>query len=345
MITQHYKDTIEALHSVKSFDEFEIISNDYNKLLLLCEKKKYLLTYCLNCNISMLLLTKISRYCSKQYNFCSIKCTNEAQRNDGILKQNKEKYFENKYGEGIKNPFQAADVIEKTKQSLLLHHGVTHPQQSKEIREKTEQTNIKRYGTKCASQSQIVIDKQQKTFKERYKVNSIAQLPQTKETLKNKYNVDNVFQLPEVKAKIVKTCLDRYGVPYPMQNPDICNKAQSHQNRSFKKGYFFSAKNDKEIRYDSSYELRALELLEQNIDVTSFERCKDSIKYVLDNKAHRYFPDIIVTYANNSRYVIEVKPNYLLKEPEIIAKSQAAISFYSQQNISFEIWTEANLNL
>lgn len=76
------------------------------------------------------------------------------------------------------------------------------------IKQLTQQTNITEYG---------------------HVSNLHAKLPDGKTILQNsikqKYNVDNISQLSSVKAKKQATCLENFGVEWPMQSPIIRSKS------------------------------------------------------------------------------------------------------------------------
>ena len=130
-----------------------------------------------------------------------------------------------------------------------------------------------------------------------------------------------------------------------MQDPDVQEKCQVNSQTKFKRGYFYSVKNLAKIHFDSSYELQALKLLENDDNVIHFERCKIGIDYIYKEKQRKYFPDFSVTYYDETQKIIEIKPENLLKLEKIRAKLSAATLFYKPTDISFELWTEPSLNL
>lgn len=110
-----------------------------------------------------------------------------------------------------------------------------------------------------------------------------------------------------------------------------------------KRGYFSSSKSTGKLYYSSSYEKRAYELLEQNSAVKNYKRCDFSISYKFNNKEKNYLPDILVTYTNGSKDIIEIKPNYLLKDEKNIAKFKAGNKYCKDNNLKFNVWTEHKL--
>ena len=108
-------------------------------------------------------------------------------------------------------------------------------------------------------------------------------------------------------------------------------------------GYFHSYQNDKDIYYASSYELKALNILETDSTVKSFGRSNDRITYISNDNKHSYVPDLEVLYKDGTHSVIEVKTKLQLSEPATIAKINAAKKFYEEQGIKFNVWDENEL--
>ncbi len=112
-----------------------------------------------------------------------------------------------------------------------------------------------------------------------------------------------------------------------------------------KKGYFFSKKNNKNLFYRSSYELKAFEILEKDNTVLSFEYEPFKIEYRFNNKLKNYLVDILVNYKDGSSELIEVKPNWQLNELSVIAKKEALASFAKTNNYKWSIWCEEELDI
>jgi len=111
-----------------------------------------------------------------------------------------------------------------------------------------------------------------------------------------------------------------------------------------KSGYFFSKKNNKKLWYRSSYELIAYELLEQLSKVKSYEVEPFSIQYEWKNSIHRTIPDILVTYIDNSKELIEVKPRFKFDIKKEQIKLNAMKEYAENQDWSFSIWSEKELD-
>lgn len=101
-------------------------------------------------------------------------------------------------------------------------------------------------------------------------------------------------------------------------------------------GYFYSQKNDKNIHFSSSYELKAITILENDLNVIEFE----SQKEFNINKNNRKM-DFFVRLKNNQYKIIEVKPEKRLKE--FINQTQDNKQYAEENNYIFEMWTEKEL--
>lgn len=116
---------------------------------------------------------------------------------------------------------------------------------------------------------------------------------------------------------------------------------QGHGN--YKSGWFTSYQQDGlRIYYASSYELKALNILETDSNVASFDRFDGRISYVApsDSREHWYLPDFRVDYADGRKVIIEVKAKWQEKEPDTQAKLQAGEKWCQDNGFDFEVWDE-----
>jgi len=81
--------------------------------------------------------------------------------------------------------------------------------------------------------------------------------------------------------------------------------------KCFKQGWFNSIRQGKRIFYQSSYELKLLNILETRADVVSFDRCKFAIPRP---NGTNYHPDFIAEYSNGDVYVYESKSEFIAKK-------------------------------
>lgn len=212
--------------------------------------------------------------------YCSTKCANL----DPKTKAKLEKYYMNKYG--VKNPMQSKEIKDKYKQTCKSKYGVENVSQVKEIKDKKSQTCLKNNGVKHPQQS-IKIRKK------------------SKKTCLINYDVTNPSQSKVIKKRKEQTSLNNYGVKHPMQNSLIYEK---HKQKSYQyKNYKLPSGKIIKIQ---GYESFALDLLLKKynekdiiIDVSKMPK----ITYTVDNKEHRYYPDI---YIKSVSKFIEVKSKY-----------------------------------
>lgn len=123
--------------------------------------------------------------------------------------------------------------------------------------------------------------------------------------------------------------------------------------------------NPQNIIYRSNWEQRMFYRLDVDPGVKRWASEEFSIPYInpIDNKLHRYFPDIFVETINNDKFVIEIKPDSQTKPPakkarttkryltEVStylvnqAKWDAASRFCEERGWQFKIATEKDLGI
>jgi len=114
--------------------------------------------------------------------------------------------------------------------------------------------------------------------------------------------------------------------------------------KGYKSGYFVSTKSSLRMFYRSSYELKALEILESDPTVISFDTETLRIPYLrLDGSAHYYIPDITAHYVDGSVKLIEIKPSYQQFDESVITKRLAAQKYCEIHNLIHVTWDETSL--
>jgi len=172
--------------------------------------------------------------------------------------------------------------------------------------DKYKETCLDKYGVDNISKLDDVKKQKKETLKSNYGVESMLSFNKTQETknetVKNKYHVDNVFQLDWVKEKSKRTFLEKYGVENAFQ---LSNKRYK-------------------IKYDERFELYYQGTYEKHfLDFCYINNLKiikpKYLKYILDNKIHKYFPDF---YYEPLNLLIEIKSDYIfeLQKDKNIAK-------------------------
>lgn len=118
------------------------------------------------------------------------------------------------------------------------------------------------------------------------------------------------------------------------------------------------------IFFRSSWELSAFKWLDGNPDVVSWSSEECVIPYILpeDEKVHRYFPDLKITWASGKTFIVEIKPEKETIPPKVTkkknqirlmeeistfsknsAKWEAASKWCAQRGYIFNVWTEKSL--
>lgn len=86
----------------------------------------------------------------------------------------------------------------------------------------------------------------------------------------------------------------------------------------------------------SSYELKVIKFLDEETNI-KYEYEPFLIEYELDGKIHNYIPDIYIKELN---LIIEIKPEYKLKDKEVIEKENASIN----KGYNYKYLTENDLD-
>jgi hypothetical protein len=271
---------------------------------------------------------------------------------------------------GVESYSQTDEYKEQIKQTSLERYGTENPNQSPIVREKYVHTCEERYGVTNTFQLTKQEDRDQ-AFMDKYGVKNPFQIPEVREQAKHtnleRYGFENAAKSPDVQEKISKSVIEYYQdhdnpflgkhhteeTKHQMSASAIVRLMRDGVNNMYygkhlNQGYFYSAKSDEEIYHNSSYELRAYQLLEVDEKVKFYDRCKFCIKYFNPrvNGIRRYLPDIHIIYANDgSQEIIEVKPDYLVNDPINQAKFKSAIPYCNERGWKFSIWTEKELKI
>jgi hypothetical protein len=110
-------------------------------------------------------------------------------------------------------------------------------------------------------------------------------------------------------------------------------------------GTHFSAMNDREMTFMSTYERRAFEILDVLESVASYEEQPYTITYEYCGAKSQYTPDALVRFKDGHTAILEIKPRSKLASPKVAAKAQAALAFCHERGIRYMIWTEDFLRL
>lgn len=107
----------------------------------------------------------------------------------------------------------------------------------------------------------------------------------------------------------------------------------------FKSGLYFSSKLNREIQYRSGWEMKFYKSLDLDESVLIYDVESIQIQYFY--KQYRYyFPDILITYKNGTRKLVEIKPERYLSKKKNIEKFKSAQNYCINHGMIFEVWTE-----
>lgn len=110
-----------------------------------------------------------------------------------------------------------------------------------------------------------------------------------------------------------------------------------------KGGHFYSEKNKKKLWYRSSYEFQAYKILEKVAKVVKYEAEPIYIPYRFQGLVKNYVPDILVTYDDNTRELIEIMSEWQTGDSIRLVKFQSAKKYCKNNNIIFSVWTEKEI--
>ncbi len=227
---------------------------------------------------------------------------------------------------GVANPSQSKIIKDKKSDTAFKRYGVQHTTQLESKKEKTKVTNLEKYGHECSLSANAVREKGKITKLEQYDDENFNNRNKAKETCLRKYGVAHQMQDDDVKRRTklttARTCLQKYGTSHrevlrqscknkynvenPMHDPAIAKRCFEHAFRS--KDYVMPSG---EVIKVQGYEGRAITMLLETYsesDIVTNTTEIPVITYVgLDNKEHKYYPDIFIP---KEQLIIEVKSSY-----------------------------------
>ena len=106
--------------------------------------------------------------------------------------------------------------------------------------------------------------------------------------------------------------------------------------KGYIQGYYTSQKTGDDMFYRSSYELRFMQCLDIDDNVTDYVYEPFSIKV---REGTRYIPDFLIAYADGRKELVEVKPACFLDDEAVIAKGDAARQLCEEQGIGYRMVT------
>ena len=125
---------------------------------------------------------------------------------------------------------------------------------------------------------------------------------------------------------------------------DFSNKGKKKTKKpNFKQGKYQSIKTGKILPYRSGMEERVYKLLDKHEDVVSFDYEPFEVSYIHKGQAHKYIPDIFVTFFDGHRELWEVKPSSQTHLEVNKNKWFAANEACKIRGWDFEVYTEKKI--
>lgn len=148
------------------------------------------------------------------------------------------------------------------------------------------------------------------------------------------------------KAKHPYDQLPKKGMMRAIVWKDISTKGGKPKTKkvNFKEGSYTSSKMKMDFKYRSGYEETVYECLDSWHEILAFEPEPFEVSYIFEGKAHKYIPDIIVTFIDGHKEVWEIKPVSQTDLPKNKAKWDYARDFCKARGWKFEVVTEVVIN-
>lgn len=159
--------------------------------------------------------------------YCSEKCRKVGMGKSGRTRDKINAIHEQKFGKS--GPLGNEEVRIKSTKTMLDRYGVEYPIQSEEIRKRIIETNTTKYGCSNPMMNPVILEKAQTTLFENYGVRSPMLSDDIKQKVKDtnnkRYGVPFAIQFPEFIKKsrdsTTSTCMERYGVPTVLHDPNM----------------------------------------------------------------------------------------------------------------------------
>lgn len=215
-------------------------------------------------------------------------CCNRCAQFDPKTTQTKKETTLERHGDpNYRNP-------QKTKETYTKNYGVDHPMKSSDFKDKLVQHNLETYGYDWWLNSDDCRRRQIQSIKDSCGEDVINPFQATpvknkiKQTTMKNYGVDNISKLPSMKKKKIKkmksTSLDKYGVEWPIQNPEVFAKCR--------RKLIYD-----DVQFDSFPEVAYYIWLKDN-NIEFEYQPKTTFKYSYAGKDHFYHPDFLLVKEN-----------------------------------------------
>lgn len=128
----------------------------------------------------------------------------------------------------------------------------------------------------------------------------------------------------------------------------MTTKRKHRRKGRYKRGVFVSSKSTRECHYRSGWELLYMQFLDTDSSVLTFQYEEVEIPYVSNVRLGRkrnYWPDLLITYTDGSKKLVEIKPKRKLTQAIVKKKVAAAKEWCCKQSIEFIVVTEDELKM
>lgn len=111
-----------------------------------------------------------------------------------------------------------------------------------------------------------------------------------------------------------------------------------------KRGVYHSIKSGDQ-RYQSSWEMYYMELIDNDSSVTTYTSQPCSVSYYRPDtgKVHRYIPDCLVEFVDGHKLLVEIKPECFCKDELNVLKFKAGEEYAKSQGYEWQVITEKEL--
>jgi len=113
----------------------------------------------------------------------------------------------------------------------------------------------------------------------------------------------------------------------------IIRKIVRPYGKNNKRGSYYSSKMNSTLFYRSNWELAYMKYLDDQTSVIEWFHESLKISYVHNHHKRWYIPDFLVSYENDKKFLIEIKPKELVNAEKNVLKSNAAIQWCSENNV------------
>jgi len=101
-------------------------------------------------------------------------------------------------------------------------------------------------------------------------------------------------------------------------------------------GKFYSEKIQKEIKFRSNWEFEYMQMLEKDDDVIMYDYEPMRINFIHAGVRRYLVPDILVKYKNGKRSLVEIRPEWRLKDKLTKLKMKEMYKYCSENDLTFE---------